>query len=127
MLDRNIIATTHAPGAIGPYSQAIQTGGLVFISGQLPIDMATGELSCGTIAEQTKCALTNASAIAKAAGTELAKAVKTTIFLTDMADFAEVNTAYAAFFPSDPPARSCVAVAALPKNAQVEIEVICAL
>ncbi len=126
MAERSVVATTEAPGAIGPYSQAISLGDIVFISGQLPIDMATGDLSTGSIGEQTKCSLKNAAAIAKAAGTDLSKAVKTTIFLTNMADFAEVNTAYAEFFPQTPPARSCVAVAALPKNARVEIEVICA-
>lgn len=127
MSDRTVVATQDAPGAIGPYSQAIKHGAFVFVSGQLPIDMATGELSEGSMAEQTKCSLNNAAAIAKAAGTSLEKAVKTTIFLTDMGDFAEVNGAYAAFFPANPPARSCVAVAALPKGARIEIEVICAL
>lgn len=121
------MSTQNAPGAIGPYSQGIKTGGLLFISGQLPIDMAGGELSTGSIAEQTRCSLRNAAAVAAAAGTGLENAVKTTVFLTDMADFAEVNGAYAEFFPQDPPARSCVAVAALPKNARVEIEVVCAL
>ncbi|MCC8189817.1 MAG: Rid family detoxifying hydrolase [Planctomycetes bacterium] len=125
-MERKVIATTDAPGAIGPYSQAIEAGGLVFISGQLPIDMATGELCAGSIGEQTKHCLKNAAAIARAAGTELARAVKTTIFLADIADFAEVNAAYAEFFPDAPPARSCFAVAALPKNARVEIEMICA-
>ena len=89
--------------------------------------LATGELSAGSIAEQTRCALKNAAAIAKEAGTDLTKAVKTTIFLVDMADFAEVNGAYAEFFPGEPPARSCFAVAGLPKNARIEIETICAL
>jgi 2-iminobutanoate/2-iminopropanoate deaminase len=126
MAERTAIATTDAPGAIGPYSQAVAVGDLVFISGQLPIDMATGELCPGAIGEQTTHSLRNAAAIAKAAGTELSKAVKTTIFLADMKDFAEVNAAYAAFFPENPPARSCVAVAGLPKNARIEIEVVCA-
>ncbi len=126
MAERSVIATASAPGAIGPYSQGIGLGDLVFISGQLPIDMATGELCSGTIGEQTKHSLKNAAAIAAAAGTDLSKAVKTTIFLTSMADFAEVNAAYAEFFPQNPPARSCVAVAALPKSARVEIEIICA-
>ncbi len=126
MAERSVIATAGAPGAIGPYSQGIGMGDLVFISGQLPVDMATGELCAGSIGEQTKHSLKNAAAIAKAAGTDLSKAVKTTVFLTDMADFAEVNAAYAEFFPKEPPARSCIAVAALPKNARVEIEIICA-
>ncbi len=94
MAERVVVATADAPGAIGPYSQGIQLGDLVFISGQLPIDMATGELCAGSIGEQTKHSLKNAAAIAKAAGTDLSKAVKTTIFLTSMADFAEVNAAY---------------------------------
>lgn len=127
MSDKSIIATGAAPGAIGPYSQAVKTGNLVFISGQLPIDMATGELCTGSIAEQTRCCLRNAEAIAKAAGADLAGAVKTTVLLTDMADFAEVNGAYGEFFPAEPPARACYAVAALPKGARIEIEVVCAL
>lgn len=127
MSERIVISTRNAPGAIGPYSQAIKSGGFVFISGQLPIDMATGDLSSGSAADMTRCSLKNAAAIAKEAGTDLTKAVKTTIFLTDMNDFAEVNGAYAEFFPGEPPARSCFAVSALPKGAKVEIEVICAL
>lgn len=127
MSDKSVIATNGAPGAIGPYSQGIKTGNLVFISGQLPIDMATGDLSTGDIAEQTRCCLKNAEAIAQAAGTSLANAVKTTVLLTDMADFGAVNGAYGEFFPSEPPARACYAVAALPKGAHIEIEVICAL
>ena len=126
MAERKVVTSTDAPGAIGPYSQGIGCGDFVFISGQLPIDMATGELCAGSIGEQTKHSLKNAAAIAKAAGTDLSRAVKTTIFLADMADFAEVNKAYAEFFPTEPPARSCFAVAGLPKNARVEIEVICA-
>lgn len=127
MSERSVVSTSEAPGAIGPYSQGIRSGNFLFISGQLPIDMATGELCAGSIAEQTRHSLKNAAAIAKAAGTDLSKAVKTTIFLADMKDFAEVNGAYAEFFDKEPPARSCFAVAGLPKNAQVEIEVICAL
>ena len=127
MSERIVVSTANAPGAIGPYSQAIKAGGLVFISGQLPIDMSTGELCAGTIAEATTCCLNNAAAIAKEAGTDLARAVKTTILLTDMGDFAEVNAAYGKFFPSESPARACYAVAALPKDAHIEIEVICAL
>lgn len=126
-MSRNVIDTENAPGAIGPYSQAIKSGDFLFISGQLPIDMTTGELSAGSIADMTRCSMNNAAAIAKAAGTDISKAVKTTIFLTDMADFAEMNGAYGEFFPSEPPARSCFAVAALPKGARIEIEVICAL
>lgn len=125
MNSRTPVSTNEAPKAIGPYSQAVKMGDFVFLSGQLPVDMATGELCAGSIAEQTRHCLNNAAAIAKAAGTSLANAVKTTVFLVDMGDFAEVNGAYAEFFPDEPPARSCVAVAALPKNARIEIEVIC--
>lgn len=127
MSDKTVIATQEAPGAIGPYSQAIKTGNLVFISGQLPIDTATGELSTGDIAEQTRWCLRHAQAIAKAAGTDLSKAVKTTVLLTNMGDFTAVNGAYGEFFVSEPPARACYAVAALPKGANVEIEIICAV
>lgn len=122
-----VISTENAPKAIGPYSQAIRCGDLVFISGQLPVDMETGELCSGSIAEQVRHSLKNASAIASAAGTNLQNAVKTTVLLTDMNDFAEVNTAYADFFPNNPPARSCFAVAALPKGAKIEIEIICGI
>jgi len=125
MINRNPISTTTAPGAVGPYSQGIKTGELLFISGQLPIDMATGEFPA-SISEMTKCCLKNLDAIAKEAGTSLQNAVKLTVFLTDMNDFAEMNTAYTEFFPDIPPARSCIAVAGLPKNAEVEIEAICA-
>ena len=125
-MNRTPISTTTAPAAIGPYSQAIKTDNLVFISGQIPIDMQTGEFP-SSIAEQTKCCLSNLDAIAKAAGTKLENAVKVTVFLTDMNDFAEMNTVYETFFPNIPPARSTFAVAALPRNASVEIEAICAL
>lgn len=119
------LETNQAPAAIGPYSQGIEAGNLVFISGQLPVDMTTGELCTGTIAEMTRCSLSNAAAIAEQAGTSLENAVKTTVLLADINDFAEVNKAYAEFFPGIAPARSCFAVAALPKNAKIEIEVIC--
>ena len=126
MSEKIVVHTAGAPAAIGPYSQGIKSGGFLFISGQLPIDMATGNMP-DDIAQATTCCLNNAAAIAKEAGTDLTKAVKTTIFITDMGDFAAVNGAYGAFFPSEPPARSCFAVSALPKDARVEIEVICAL
>jgi len=124
MSNREAISTTYAPGAVGPYSQAIRTGNLLFISGQLPIDMDTGVFPAA-IGEQAKCCLRNLDAIAKEAGTSLQNAVKVTVFLTDMNDFAEVNAAYTEFFPDIPPARSCIAVAGLPKNAEIEIEAIC--
>lgn len=119
------IETTKAPGAVGPYSQGIAAGELVFLSGQTPIDMTTGKLCTGTVAEQARCSLMNLSAVAEAAGTSLDKAVKTTVFLTDMGDFAEVNAEYAKFFPNLKPARSCIAVKALPLGARLEIEAVC--
>jgi len=126
MSDRTSFATTNAPGAIGPYSQAIKSGNLLFISGQLPIDMATGEYG-KTIADQARCCLRNLDAIAKEAGTSIQNAVKVTVFLTDMNDFAEMNSAYIEFFPDTPPARSCFSVVGLPKNAELEIEAIVAI
>ena len=123
MTNKKPITTTNAPAAVGPYSQGIETGNLLFVSGQLPIDMKTGEFPA-TIAEQASCCLRNIDAIAREAGTTIQNAVKMTVFLTDMADFAEMNAAYAEFFPDSPPARSCVAVAGLPKNAEIEIEAI---
>ncbi|MEE4166714.1 MAG: RidA family protein [Desulfocapsaceae bacterium] len=118
------IATPLAPAAIGPYSQGISTGNLVFISGQLPIDIATGKLLEGSIAEQTTLIMKNIKIIAEEAGTSLDSIVKTTIFLTDLSNFQEVNAAYGAFFSNTPPARATVQVAALPLGASVEIEAI---
>ena len=119
-----ILSTKKAPAAIGPYSQGVQAGNMVFVSGQLPIVPATGELLAENIGEQTKQCLVNIMAILAEAGCTLADVVKTTIFLKDMADFAEVNAAYALFFVENPPARACVQVAKLPKDADIEIEVI---
>ncbi len=121
---RRILSTSNAPAAIGPYAQGVQAGNLVFVSGQLPIVPATGELHTGPIGEQTRQSMENIVAILAEAGCTLADVVKTTIFLKDLGDFAEVNAAYATFFPEDAPARACVQVAKLPKDAQVEIEVI---
>jgi putative endoribonuclease L-PSP len=118
------IHTTQAPAAIGPYSQAIEVNGFVFASGQLPIDPATGEFAPGGIKEQTRQSLTNAARILEEAGTDLFHVVKTTVFLSDMADFAAMNEVYATFFREPFPARSAVAVKALPKGALVEIECI---
>jgi 2-iminobutanoate/2-iminopropanoate deaminase len=123
-MNRKSIATDKAPSAIGPYSQAISTGNLVFISGQLPIDPTTGKLIDATISERTDQVLRNLQAIAKEAGGDLADIVKTTIFLTDLVDFKEVNTAYGEYFPTSPPARSTVQVAALPLGSNIEIEAI---
>ena len=125
-MQRKQITTTSAPAAVGPYSQAIKTDNLLFISGQIPIDMETGQFP-DSIAEQTRCCLQNLDAIAKEAGSKLEDAVKLTVFLTDMNDFAEMNSVYETFFPDIPPARSTIAVRALPKDAQVEIEAICVL
>jgi 2-iminobutanoate/2-iminopropanoate deaminase len=125
MSKRKVISTENAPAAIGPYSQGIVSGGFLFISGQLPIDMIMGDEFADTIGEQTRCCLRNLEAIAVQAGTSLKNAVKLTVFLTDMADFAEMNAAYTEFFPETPPARSTIAVAGLPKNAPIEIEAIC--
>ena len=116
------IATTAAPGAIGPYSQAIEAHGFVYASGQLPIDPATGAFPEGGGKEQTRQSLLNAKAILEAAGTDLGHVVKTTVFLADMGDFAAMNEVYAEFFAAPFPARSAVAVKTLPKNALVEIE-----
>ncbi|MCF0243186.1 MAG: RidA family protein [Bacteroidaceae bacterium] len=118
------ISTNNAPAAIGPYSQAIEANGFVYASGQLPIDPATGEFAVGGIKEQTRQSLTNAKAILEAAGTNLSNAVKTTVFLNSMGDFAAMNEVYAEFFQQPYPARSAVAVEKLPKAALVEIEVI---
>lgn len=118
------ISTTKAPGAIGPYSQAIQAGDFVYTSGQLGLDPETGTFPEGGIKEQTRQSLTNVAAILKEAGSSMANVVKTTVFLADMNDFAEMNGVYAEFFSEPYPARSAVAVKTLPKNALVEIEVV---
>ena len=121
-----VINTNKAPKAIGPYSQAIEANGLVITSGQLPIDPATGEFAPGGIKEQTRQSLTNAKAILEEAGIGLGNVMKTTIFLSDMNDFAAMNEVYAEFFNEPFPARSAIAVKTLPKNALVEVECIAA-
>ena len=118
------IATTKAPAAIGPYSQAIEANGFVYASGQIPMNPATGTFVEGGIREQTRQALANAQAILREAGTDLSHVVKTTVFLSDIANFAAMNEVYAEFFVEPYPARSAVAVRDLPKGALVEIEVI---
>lgn len=121
------ISTSNAPAAIGPYSQAVDSGaGLVFLSGQLPIDPATGAFPEGGIQAQTRQSLRNVQAILAAAGLSMANVVKTTVFLADMGDFAAMNEVYASFFAEPFPARSAVAAKALPKGALVEIECIAA-
>lgn len=123
-MNRHSISTGAAPAAIGPYSQAIGAGRLVFCSGQIALDPATGELVGSDIATQAERALRNLSAVLDAAGLSFGDVVKTTVFLVDMADFAEFNEVYGRFVPDPPPARSTFAVAALPKGARVEIEAI---
>lgn len=121
------IHTDNAPGAVGPFSQAIKVGDLLFVSGQLPIDPATGEFnSTDAIAQAEQC-LKNLAAIAEAAGTTLSNTVKTTVLLTDLGNFAEINRVYAGFFSQPFPARACYEVKGLPKGAQVEIEAVIAL
>lgn len=126
-MKKTVISTQQAPAAIGPYSQGIATNNLLFVSGQLPIDPTSGQMIDGDIGTRTRQIIKNAAAIAEEAGTELGRVVKTTIFLTDLADFQAVNTAYAAFFPEAPPARSTVQVAALPLGSNIEIEFILAI
>lgn len=121
---REVITTAHAPQAIGPYSQAIRTDQLIFLSGQIPLDPASGELISGDIRDQTRRVLQNIQAVLEAAETSLAQVVKTTVFLADIGDFAAMNAVYAEFFPQNPPARSALQVAALPKGARIEIEVV---
>lgn len=117
------IQTNNAPAAIGPYSQAIEVNGFIFASGQIPIDPATGEFVKGGIKEQTRQSLLNAKSILIAAGTDLNRVVKTTVFLSDMANFTAMNEVYSTFFEQPFPARSAVAVKDLPKGALVEVEV----
>ncbi|MBD7968755.1 RidA family protein [Paenibacillus gallinarum] len=122
-MSKNTITTEKAPGAIGPYSQAVEAGGFIFTSGQLGIDPATGEFGA-TVEEQTRLSLENVKAILEAAGAGLTQVVKTTVFLKDMNDFVRVNEVYSSFFEQPYPARSAVEVARLPKDALVEIETI---
>ena len=123
-MDRKIVSTTAAPAAIGPYSQAVAVKGLVFTSGQIPIVPGSGNIEARDIDGQARQVMENLAEVLKAAGTDFSKVVKTTIFLSDMANFAKVNEIYGKFFPKDPPARSTVQVARLPKDALVEIEMI---
>lgn len=120
------IQTNNVPAAIGPYSQAIEVNGFIFASGQIPIDPATGEFVKGGIKEQTRQSLLNAKSILIAAGTDLNRVVKTTVFLSDMANFTAMNEVYSTFFEQPFPARSAVAVKDLPKGALVEVEVLAA-
>ena len=121
---KKIISTNEAPAAIGPYSQAVRAGSLVFCAGQVPLDPKTGQIVSEDITEQTKRVLDNVTAILKAERLTLANLVKTTVFLADFGDFPKMNEVYATYFPENPPARSTVGVSTLPKNARVEIEAI---
>ena len=124
---KTAVESDAAPKAIGPYSQAIEANGFVFVSGQIPIEPETGQMSAVDVVAQTKRVMDNLGAILSAEGLGFEDVVKTTIYLTDLSDFARVNEAYAAYFQSDPPARATVQVAALPKGAKIEIEAIAAL
>ena len=123
-MTKEIVSTDQAPRAIGPYSQAVKACKLVFLSGQIPLDPASGKLVAGTIEDQTARVMENLKAVLAACQLSLADIVKATIFLTDMADFAKVNAVYGSYFSQQPPARSTVQVAALPKGARVEIEAV---
>ncbi|HXU47716.1 MAG TPA: RidA family protein [Candidatus Binatia bacterium] len=121
---KEIIATDKGPKAIGPYSQAVRANGFVFVSGQIPLDPATGELLVGDIGQQTARVLENLKAILEAAGSSMDRAVKVSVFLRDMSEFAGMNAIYAKYFPNNPPARATVQVARLPRDVGVEIDVI---
>jgi 2-iminobutanoate/2-iminopropanoate deaminase len=125
--DREVLDASGAPPAIGPYSHAVAAGGLLFCSGQIPLDPRTGELVGETPADQARQCLLNLQAVCEAAGAELARAVRLTVYMTDLGAFAEVNDVYAEFFASEPPARAAIGVSALPRGAYVEIDAIVAL
>jgi 2-iminobutanoate/2-iminopropanoate deaminase len=124
---RQTVTALDAPAAIGPYSHAVKSSGLLFCSGQIPLDPASGELVGATPAEQARQCLDNLASVVHAAGAQLADAVQVTVYLPDMGAFAEVNEVYAGFFETDPPARVAIGVAALPKGAQVEVAAVVAL
>ena len=126
-IDREIVNAGAAPPAIGPYSHAVRAGGLLFCSGQIPLDPGTGELVGDNAADQARRCLENLRGVCAAAGADLAQAVRMTVYMTDLSAFAQVNEVYASFFGEDPPARVAVGVAALPRGAQVEIDAIIAL
>jgi len=123
-VNRKVVTTQTAPVPVGPYSQAVSNGTLVFTAGQVGLDPNTGKLVEGGVEAETRQALTNLQAVLAAAGTSLDKALKVTVFLTDMGQFAAMNRVYAGFFPAEPPARTCIGVAALPLGAAVEIEAV---
>ena len=121
---RKVIATTEAPGAVGPYSQGIATDGFVFTAGQIPVNPATSKIEAETIEDQTRQVLSNVDAVLRAAGSGLHRVIKMTVFMTDLGDFQAMNGVYAEFFPSSPPARSAVQVVALPLGVQIEMEAV---
>lgn len=123
-MSKEVISTPNAPAAIGPYSQAVRTGSLIFVSGQIPLDAATGQLVRGDIGTQTQQVLENVAAVLEAAGSSLAKVVKTTVYLRDLGEFGRMNKIYGEFFPENPPARATVQVARLPRDAAIEIDVV---
>ena len=123
-MKKKVIQTEKAPKAIGPYSQAIRTDAFIFTAGQIGLDPTTGELISGAVEEQTRQALSNLRNVIEAAGSNMDNVVKTTVFLKDMADFPKMNAIYAEFFGENPPARSTIAVAALPKGGLVEVEAV---
>ena len=125
-MSKDVISTSKAPAAIGPYSQAVSWGDLIFVSGQIPIDPATGQVVGGDVADQTERVLENLAAILEAAGASLGQVLKTTVYLRDLNDFGKMNEVYARFFGEQPPARATVQVARLPRDVGVEIEVIAA-
>ena len=125
--ERKTVNADQAPAAVGPYSHAVAVNGLLFCSGQIPLDPASGEIVGDTPAEQARRCLENLQLVCEAAGTTLDRAVRCTVYMTDLSAFAQVNEVYAEFFPSEPPARAAVGVSALPKGAQVEIDAIVAL
>ncbi|MBC7188496.1 MAG: RidA family protein [Calditrichaeota bacterium] len=121
---RQVVATAEAPAAIGPYSQGIKVGNMLFTSGQIPIDPATGQLVTGTIEEQTRRVLDNLGAVLKAAGMDFGDVVSATVYMDDIANYPRINAVYAEYFPQDPPARCAMQVARLPKGAAVEIALV---
>jgi 2-iminobutanoate/2-iminopropanoate deaminase len=125
---RHLVSADQAPEAVGPYSHAVVSNGLVFCSGQIPLDPSTGELIDGGVGDQTRRCLDNLASVAESAGARLADAVRLTVYAVDLpGDWAEINEVYASFFPHDPPARAAIGVAALPKGARVEIDAVVAL
>lgn len=123
-MSKEVISTPNAPAAIGPYSQAVRTGNLIFVSGQIPLDPATGQLVRGDIGTQTQQVLENLAAVLEAAGSSLAKVVKTTVYLRDLGEFGRMNEIYGKFFAGNAPARATVQVARLPRDAAIEIDVV---